>query len=25
MFSLPMYPELKMNDVERVIKLINNF
>ena len=24
-FSLPMYPELKINDVERVIKLINNF
>ena len=24
-FSLPMYPELKIKDVERVIKLINNF
>ena len=24
-FSLPMYPELKTKDVEKVIKLINNF
>ncbi len=24
-FSLPMYPELEMNEVEKVIKLINNF
>ncbi len=24
-FSLPMYPELKIKDVERVIQLINNF
>ena len=24
-FSLPMYPELKISDVEKVIKVINNF
>ena len=24
-FSLPMYPELKMSEIERVIKVLNNF